>query len=166
MERFLFLVFVGLLIGCNPQPASSPQATRTSLPSTPNEAYEVLVEFLTLLHTKNYEEAVPLYGGEYEALQVFNSEIDPSDQVALWSWACDHRLLQCLEVRSVEFDYSSGDSYVFQVEFSKPDGSLFVRGPCCGADETEMPPVSRFQFTVSRTADGSFVVMDTPPYVP
>ena len=146
--------------------ASTPPPTQTSLPSSPSEAYEVLVDFLTLLHERNYTEAVPLYGGEYEALQVFNPEIDPSDQATLWSWACDQRLLQCLEVRTVEFDYSSGDSYIFQVEFSKPDGSLFVRGPCCGADESEMPPQSQFQFTVSRTADGKFVVLDTPPYVP
>lgn len=138
----------------------------TSLPSSANEAYEVLIDFLTLLHTKNYVDAVPLYGGEYEALQVFNPQIDPEDHVALWEWACDHRLLQCLEVRSVKFDYSSGDSYIFQVEFSRPDGSLFVRGPCCGADETEMPPVSQFEFMVSRTAEGRFVVMNTPPYVP
>lgn len=164
MKRLL-LLFV-LLIGCTPQAVSTPPPTQTSLPSTPGEAYDVLVEFLTLLNEGNYAEAVPLYGGEYEALQVFNPEIDPSDQVALWSWACDNRLLQCLEVRSVEFDYASGDSYVFQVEFSQPDGSLFVRGPCCGADETEMPPQSRFEFRVNRTADGNFVILDTPPYVP
>jgi hypothetical protein len=126
----------------------------------------VLIDFLTLLHEANYAAAVPFYGGDYEPLQVFNPEIDPADHIALWSWACDRRLLQCLEVRSVEIDYSSGDSYVFQVEFSNPDGSLFVRGPCCGANEIEMPPQSQFQFTVSRTADGRFVVMDTPPYVP
>jgi len=166
VNRILLLLFVVILIGCNPQAISTPLPTQTALPSTPSEAYEVLVDFLTLLHESNYPEAVPLYGGDYEALQVFNPEIDPADHIALWSWACDCRLLQCLEVRSVEFDYSSGDSYVFQVEFSKPDGSLFVRGPCCGADETEMPPVSQFQFTVDRTADGSFIVMDTPPYVP
>lgn len=166
MKQFLVLLFVVVLTGCAPQPVSTLQPTRTSLPSTPSEAYEVLVDFLTLLHESNYPEAVPLFGADYEPLQVFNPEIDPSDHVALWSWACDNRLLQCLEVRSVEFDYSSGDSYVFQVEFSNPDGSLFVRGPCCGADETEMPPVSQFQFRVSRTADGNFVVMDTPPYVP
>ena len=138
----------------------------TSLPSTISEAQEVLLNFLTLLHTKDYTKAAPLYGGDYEALQVFNPEIDPDDHVALWTWACDHQLLQCLEVRSTTFQKLVGDSYVFQVEFNNPDGSLFVLGPCCGANETEMPPVSQFEFTVSRTADGKFVVMNTPPYVP
>ena len=165
MKQFLVLLLV-VLIGCSPQPGNTPQPTQTSPPTTASEADEVLIDFLTLLHEANYAEAVPFYGGDYEPLQVFNPEIDPSDHIALWSWACDQRLLQCLEVRSMEFDYSSGDSYTFQVEFSKPDGSLFVRGPCCGADESEMPPQSQFQFTVSRTADGKFVVLDTPPYVP
>ena len=115
---------------------------------------------------EKYAEAAPLYGGNYEQLQVFNTQIDPEDHVALWAWACDHQLLQCLEVRSTTFDRLEGDTYVFQVEFNNPDGSLFVLGPCCGADETEMPPLSQFEFKVMRTAEGRFVVMNTPPYVP
>ncbi len=130
------------------------------------EAQDVLVNFLTLLNTKHYADAVPLYGGEYEQLQVFNTEIDPEDHVALWTWACDQQLLQCLPVRSATFKELRDDSYVFQVEFSNRDGSLFVLGPCCGANETEMPPVSQFEYTVSHNADLKFVVMNTPPYVP
>jgi hypothetical protein len=136
------------------------------LPSTASEAQDVLVNFLTLLHTKDYAQAAPLYGGEYEALLVFNPEIDASDHVALWTWVCDNQLLQCLEVRSTAFQQLVGDSYIFQVEFNNPDGSLFVLGPCCGANETEMPPVSQFEFTVARDPEGKFVVMNTPPYVP
>ena len=147
-------------------PINTPRPTPTTLPSTASEAYDVLVKFLTLLHIQNYEEAAPLYGGEYESLQVFNPGIDPDDRVALWQWVCDNKLLQCLEIRSASFQELVGDSYIFQVEFNNPDGSLFVLGPCCGADETEMPPVSQFEFTVARNADGGFVVMNTPPYVP
>jgi hypothetical protein len=155
-------------VSCVAQPiAPTPtQPELTTLPSTVSEAYQVLIDFLTLLHTKNYADAAPLYGGEYEQLQVFNPEIDPNDKAALWTWVCDHQLLQCLEVRSAAFREMVGDSYIFEVEFSNPDGSLFVLGPCCGANETEMPPVSQFEFTVTRNADGKFVVMNTPPYVP
>ena len=161
MRKHFILSFVTILLAsCAAQPAP------TSLPSTASEAYDVLVNFLTLLHTKNYAEAVSLYGGEYEQLQVFNTEIDPNDHLALWTWACDYQLLQCLEVRSATFQNLVGDSYIFQVEFNNPDGSLFVLGPCCGANETEMPPVSQFEFTVTRNPDGKFVVMNTPPYVP
>jgi len=166
VKRFLLFLFAVALIGCASQPAITPQPTQTSLPSTANEAYNVLVNFLTLLHTKNYTDAVSLYGGEYEQLQVFNTEIDPNDHVALWSWACDNQLLQCLEVRSATFEKLIGDSYIFQVEFSNSDGSLFVLGPCCGSNETDMPPVSQFEYTVSRNTDGKFVVMNMPPYVP
>jgi hypothetical protein len=169
--RLSILASILLLISCAPQPTSAPSLTstalrQTSLPSTASEAYDVLINFLTRLHTRNYADAVPLYGGEYEQLQVFNPEIDPSDHIALWTWACDHQLLQCLEVHSATFKELRGDSYIFQVEFSNPDGSLFVLGPCCGANKTEMPPVSQFEFTVGRNADHRFVVMNTPPYMP
>lgn len=141
-------------------------AAPTSLPSTAGEAQDALVSFLTLLHTGDYAKAVPLYGGDYEPLLVFNPEIDPNDHVALWAWVCENKLLQCLEVRSTTFQQLVGDAYIFQVEFNNPDGSLFVLGPCCGANETEMPPVSQFEFTVTRNSEGQFVVMNTPPYVP
>lgn len=134
--------------------------------SEAGEARAALVDFLALLNTGRYEEAVPLYGGEYEALQVFNPQIAPADHVALWSWVCENRLLQCLQTRSVGLVHEDGDTYVFQVEFTNPDGSLFVLGPCCGANETEMPPQSQFEYTVMKTAEGKFVVMNTPPYVP
>ena len=166
MKGFLTVLFIMALAACVPRAVSVPQSAPTSLPSTVGEAYDVLVNFLTRLHTKNYTDAAPLYGGEYEQLQVFNPEIDPDDHVALWTWACDNQLLQCLEVRSATFKELRGDSYIFQVEFSNPDGSLFVLGPCCGANETEMPSVSKFEYTVSRNADHRFVVMSTPPYVP
>jgi hypothetical protein len=177
VKRLYFFALIVLLLisACTARQATQPSATAavlentlepTSLPSTMAEAHDVLVNFLTLLNTKQYDEAAPLYGGEYEQLQIFNSEINPADHVALWAWACDNQLLQCLNVRSIIFKELRGDSYVFQVEFSNPDGSLFVLGPCCGANETEMPPVSQFEYTVSRNAEMKFVVMNTPPYVP
>ncbi len=180
MKRFLALslLILTLFSGCTasqtaetliatpapPTEASLP--TSTSLPSTMAEAYDVLVSFLTLLNTKNYSDAAPLYGGDYEQLKVFNPQIDPSDKVALWVAVCDNQQLQCLAVRSAAIKNVSGDSYIFQVEFSNPDGSLFVLGPCCGATETEMPAVSQFEYTVSRNAEHRYVVMNPPPYVP
>ena len=167
-KQFILLFVTILLTSCIARPiAPTPTSPApTSLPSTIGEAHDVLVNFLTLLHTKNYAQAVPFYGGEYEALQVFNPEIDSADYVALWTWACDNQLLQCLELRSATFKELRGDTYIFQVEFNNLDGSLFVRGPCCGATESEMPSVSQFEFRVSRNADGAFIVMDPPPYVP
>ena len=159
MKRILMFFYLAILVaGCTAQPSVTSSDT--------NEARTTLVNFLTSLNTKKYDEAVPLYGGEYEQLQVFNPEIDPSDHLALWTWVCENQLLQCLEVRSAILKNQEGDTYVFQVEFNNPDGSLFVLGPCCGANETEMPPVSQFEYTVIKNADGKFVVMNLPPYVP
>lgn len=158
IRRVAFFVVAWLLVRC----ASAPVETT----SEADPARTTLIDFLTLLNTGSYEEATPYYGGEYEALQVFNTQIDPADRTALWSWACENRLLQCLEIRSVELLRQEENTFVFEVEFNNPDGSLFVRGPCCGATETEMPPQSKFAFRVTRSAEGSFVVLDTPPYVP
>jgi hypothetical protein len=165
VKQVLVLVLALLLIGCTSQ-SSGVRPAATSLPSTAGEAQDTLINFLNLLHTKNYSDAVPLFGGDYEQLQGFTPDIDANDHLALWTWACDNQLLRCLEVRSATFEQQVGDSYVFQVEFSNPDGSLFVLGPCCGANETEMPPVSQFEFTVTRNTDGKFIVMNAPPYVP
>ena len=167
-KYFIPLLVTFVLISCAAPPVTPipTQPAPTSLPSTASEAHDVLVNFLTQLHTKNYAEAVALYGGEYEQLQIFNPEIDSNDKVTLWTWVCDNQLLRCLEVRSATFKEQVGNSYIFQVEFNNPDGSLFVLGPCCGANETEMPPVSQFEFTIMRNSEGKFVVMNTPPYVP
>ena len=120
------------------------------MPPLMADAHDVLVNFLTLLHTKKYADAVPLYGGDYDTIEkVFNPLKSTSrrSRLVLWTWACDNHTLQCLEVRSATFKQLVGDSYIFQVEFSNPDGSLFVLGPCCGANETEMPPISQFEYT-------------------
>jgi hypothetical protein len=52
------------------------------------------------------------------------------------------------------------------VEFAMPNGEPFVRGPCCGASETEMPPESEFLFAVVQSEDGEYRVQDLPVYVP
>ena len=148
VKYLVILLLAIILISCVPQATSTQPPTETSLPATTSEAHDVLVNFLTSLYTKKYADAVPLYGGDYDQLKVFNTEINPEDHLALWTWACDNKLLQCLGVRSAKFEQQVGDSYIFQVEFSNADGSLFVLGPCCGSNETEMPPVSQFEYTV------------------
>lgn len=161
----LFIIFSSVLLllaSCAPQATPPP----TSSPFTASDAQILLTQFFDLLNAKQYAKADLFYGGEYEQLQVFNSAADPEDHAALWSWACENAGLQCLKVRVAAFKNLQGDTYVFQVEFNNSDGSLFVRGPCCGADETEMPPVSQFEYRVSQDNDGQFKVMDLPPYVP
>jgi hypothetical protein len=166
IQRILILLSILFLIGCASQPSDPTPAPPTSLPSMATEAQEALIKFFDLLNAKQYAEADILYGGDYEQLIIFSSDVDPSDHARLWSNACELAGLQCLQVRTATFEKLQGDTYIFQVEFSNPDGSLFVLGPCCGANETEMPPVSQFEYKLTRNSNGKFVVMDLPPYVP
>jgi hypothetical protein len=159
MRKF-FLLFSILLTGCVPQQTPAPTAP------TVEDARQTLIHFFDLLNAGEYAKADLLYGGDYAQLEVFNAKADPDDHAALWSWSCEFAGLQCLKVRTVTFKVLQVDTYIFQVEFSNPDGSLFVLGPCCGANETDMPPVSQFTYRVTRNSENRFVVMDLPPYTP
>ncbi|KAF0106629.1 MAG: hypothetical protein FD146_2428 [Anaerolineaceae bacterium] len=140
--------------------ACAPGASRAG------EARQALVAFFDHLNCGEYAEADALYGGDYEALVSFNPALDPADHAALWQNGCRMNGLQCLTVRSATLKDHHSDTYVFFVEFNDPNGSLFVRGPCCGATETEMPSESHFEYRVAETADGQFKVLDLPVYVP
>lgn len=131
-----------------------------------DQARQALVAFFDLLSQGQYAEADELYGSDYEVLMYYNPTLDPSDHAALWGNACTINGAQCLPVRAARLKEQAGDEYIFTVEFSNPDGTLFVLGPCCGATETEMPPASQFEYRVQKTADGKFVVLDLPVYVP
>ncbi|HNQ95648.1 MAG TPA: hypothetical protein PKK96_11465 [Anaerolineales bacterium] len=161
MKKYL-LIIVLFFASCAPRTTPAP----TSLPFTASDAQTLLIQFFDLLNAKQYAKADLFYGGGYEQLRVFNASADPEDHAALWSWACENAGLQCLTVRTATLKNSDSDTFAFLVEFNNPDGSLFVLGPCCGADETEMPPVSQFEYRVARDSDGQLKVMDLPPYTP
>lgn len=130
------------------------------------QAAETLKSFFERLSTGDYAGAAELYGGSYETLASWNPEIPASDTASLWQNGCQINGLNCLGVRSAEPAGQEGDVFVFTVEFSNPDGSLFIQGPCCGADATQMPPVSQFQVHVQKTPQGDFLVLDMPVYTP
>ncbi len=132
-----------------------------------DKAYDTLKSFFSLLSKGHYAEAAGLYGGSYEMLVSFNPEIGMNDQAALWQNGCQINGLQCLTVRSAELVRMDVDIFVFVVEFNGAGGSLFVREPCCGADETQSSlPVSQFEVRVQKTVDSKFMVLDMPVYVP
>jgi len=148
-----------LLAGCARTPPG-PEAQTAA-------AEKSLRTFLGLLAEAKYDEASGLYGGPVEVMQVWFPDQDPQDVAGLLSRACDSRLLQCLPVRSIQPAKAAVSGEIaYDVEFNLPDGTLFVRGPCCGATSTEMPYESTFTFRARPEADGGFVVLDLPPYVP
>ncbi len=168
MERSRFLlVLVPLLFvfsACAPQML----ATETAQQLSDQElALEVLSGFLTDLHRGRYSKAVSLYAGTYETMIDHNPSIDPQDRAALLRNACTINGAQCLEVRTAGLDSQISEAeFLFKVEFQTVDGAPFVLGPCCGASQTEQPPITVFLLRVVKNDAGQFQVMDMPPYAP
>jgi hypothetical protein len=79
--------------------------------------------------------------------------------------ACTYQL-RCMEILNVVSGEQISDTeFIFTVEFADLDGTLFVLGPCCGSNETEMPPVSQFEYRVAMVGS-EFFVHGSPIYVP
>jgi hypothetical protein len=162
-----------------PDLASPPTATSEIIPActpankteTPSEGLEkarkALTSFFELLNQREYEKAAVLYGGDYQGLRDSNPLLDPQDHVALLTNGCEVNGLQCLRVKRIVNEKAvSPAEYHFTVEFLNQDGSLFVRGPCCGGNATDFPPESQFAYTVIRNCAGEFLVRELPVYVP
>lgn len=150
----IFLILAALIAACRP----SSQGAGT--------AEQALQDYFAALNAGQYEQADRLFGGTYETLTGWNPDINPDDHTALWEAGCSRNGLQCLLVRSFSLKEQAGDIYFYTVEFTNKDGDLFVRGPCCGADETEMPSTSQFEVRVQESEDGRFLVLDLPVYIP
>lgn len=107
-----------------------------------------------------------MYAGDLTNLQYLNPSIDEHDLETLWRNACTINGFQCLPINKIlKAEKFSLNEYHLQVEFQNPDGSLFVLGPCCGASEEEMPPVSQFDVYVIER-NGEYFVTSLPVLVP
>lgn len=157
----LFLVACGPGADGSAQPADGPSADQEL-------ALQTLMSFFDHLNAARYQEASELYGGSYDVLLGYNPEVDPNDHAALLQRACVANGFQCLQVRRARLEGTGSPShgYRFVVEFSTPDGGLFVRTPCCGAGSADMPTESQFTFTVASSNDGVYRVQELPVYVP
>jgi hypothetical protein len=164
---FMLFAFCVVMVACGPE-ASTPGSSAMQVPADQELALQSLVDFFGHLSAGRYQKASQLYGGPYEQLIHHNPGLDPQDHAALLRNACTVNGFQCLRVRTVRLHQqaASGAEFHFRVEFSTPDGGLFVRGPCCGASETDMPPQSEFLYTVTMSKDGDYRVQDLPVYVP
>lgn len=129
------------------------------------DAQMTLTSFFRLLHDGRYEQAGPLYGGNLDDLSGFIQPETPRDAASVLRDAC--QILVCVPAKRIAWSQqiTPGEFY-FGVEFAGRDGtSSFVRGPCCGATEAEMPTQSVFYYTV-KLRDGRLRVMEPPVYVP
>jgi hypothetical protein len=130
-------------------------------------AQQALVRFFSHLHEGKYELASALYGGEYDVMRDHNPDIDPDDLAALFRKACTVNGAQCLEVKNATFlAQPSPAEYQFTVLFSKDDGSIFVRGPCCGDDNPNHVAQTEFIYTVQSECTGKYHVIELPVFGP
>lgn len=158
------------MAGCTAFGTPVPTATLRPTP-TPDQlllAEDTLITFFELLNEGDYQIAIQLQGGPpefIEVLQIFNPDVDPMDFAGLFKSACETQFL-CLQVkRVVSGQQISEDEFHFVVEFADENGETFFFGPCCGADLTEEPPISEFEYTVVRI-NGRLRVLQGPIYVP
>ena len=154
-----------------PTPEMIPAYTPANTDETPSEGLEkarnALLSFFDLLNHREYKKAAALYGGDYQGLRDWNPLLDPQDHAALLKNGCEINGLQCLQVKRIADEkVVSPAEYHFTVEFLNRDGSLFVRGPCCGGNATDFPPESQFAYTVIRNCAGEFLSVQLPVYVP
>jgi hypothetical protein len=137
-----------------------------ALPGEQARAREALLGYFEALHSGDYSRAAEFAGGGLEVLAEMNPSIAAADSAALLQAACTGNGFQCLAVRGIvsEREIVPG-SYRFEVEFAAADGRFFVRGPCCGASETEMPSQSAFAYDVVKVGE-AYLVQQLPVYVP
>ena len=128
-------------------------------------ARNLLVRYFKLLHDGYYDEAVNLYADGYDTLAEWNPDVPANHYGQLLASACELQL-RCLEVRRVvRSTVISSSQFDFTIEFNNDDGTLFKRGPCCGANEKEMPTVTQFTYSVERSGN-EMRVHGLPVYVP
>lgn len=159
-----------LFISCNSRsdiPDPLEETASVTIISDEDLALQTLTDFLSLLQSKDYASAEPLYGGSYDMLIGYNPDLDPADHVQLLERACEVNGLNCLKFKNASLDQVTNNAeFIFTVTLQTDDGALFEIGPCCGEDEEGFIPISTFSFIVVKVGPSQFQVMDLPPYTP
>ena len=155
----LFVVALALLSGC----AKSEAQVAEEMVQAETE----LVLYFASLATGDFDTAADMMADNpefWEMAQDNNPDIVPEDHGALLAAVCARQSL-CLPVYDVvKAEPVENNLYSFTVKFALGD-EVFVLGPCCGASQDEMPPVSEFTYQVHRVNDG-YKVEAEPLYVP
>jgi hypothetical protein len=166
-HTWLILIGVILLAACQTTTAEPVVPLPDQTPPATSQALLDMTNFFVYLNHGKYEEAAALYGGSYEILQGYNPDLDPKDKAGLLKNGCEINGIQCLQLYSADLTGQPSETeFVYTVTYRNPDDTQFVRGPCCGATEEEMPPVTEFEVHITCTEGGTCQILDLPPYVP
>jgi hypothetical protein len=131
-----------------------------------DHAKNALLSFFNLLNQEDYQSAGAYFGGGYELLTDMNPDINPSNHALLWESACRNNGFICLPVSRATFLNSTGNIFLFEVEFLQADGTQFSQGACCGEDPASVVPRTLFLYRVLATDEGEYLVLDLPVYTP
>lgn len=163
-RAMLLIIFVFCLFSCS---SGAKEVSQANNSDESQAATDALKAYFTSLHNGDYVAAAALYGGSFETMINNNPDINSGDHAKLLERACTINGNMCLDTVSIVMDTITADgNYLFTVKFVNEDGTPFVLGPCCGANETDSPPVEEFQFTVQPGVNGDYRVLELPPYVP
>ena len=163
LPRIGAMLLLGLVLVACGSPATIPASTQAPAQA----ARQALEVYFSALSAGRYADVITLYGGDYQVLVDNNPDLDPNDHDALFQNACQINGFVCnLTIKDyMSESQPSATEYTFVVEFQSADGELFSLGPCCGADPTESPPVTQFEYHV-QVMSGKYLVMDLPVYQP
>jgi hypothetical protein len=138
------------------------------------KAKDALINFFAYLNAGQCDRAVPLFEpweegiGEHksswEGLSSFSFPEERNDLGKVLSNYC-RSVGSCLPVEVLDVQKIAEGKYSMRVQFIKKDGSVFVRGPCCGAKEEQMPSTTVFEYYVHKL-NGRYIVRTPPVYVP
>lgn len=143
------------------------QAHQIQDPAAAEAAKQALEAYFDALQKGDYLAVTRLYGGGYDVLADMNPDLPADDRLGLWARACGQNGFVCnLTVKNwVHTAQLAPDQFRITVELQNPDGTLFVLGPCCGAEVEDFPPLTQFDFLVYRVGE-AYLVQNLPVYVP
>lgn len=149
-----------------------PKKQQNVVPASKDEsemAKNTLVAFFDYLSKNEFEKALGLFSlddptNSWEGLASLSPSAERNNKAKVLENYCK-ATGTCLKAKVLEVKKETGDNYDLVVQFLNADGSVFVKGPCCGATEETMPSTSKFDFKVKKI-NNAFRASTAPVYRP
>ncbi len=101
----------------------------------------------------------------FDWLRIGNYDIPEENLSELLKITCA-RQRRCMPIREIiQASQISDTEFIFVIQFALEDGSLYFLDPCCGANATDQPPISEFEYKVIKK-ENSFIVIESLFLIP